>query len=401
MNKDNYFTFELDPESMLSYKILLFAETFNKRNVLRLEDVEEFDSSELDELDEEHEEDDEDDKNIDYSTTLPYGITNIVYKAKDEKEHEIIFDYQQIKNTIVTSYGKVIYVKSLSMKSLSGKSLLIEFCKESLVYYRNKVKKECIPCYILNDGYWSKRKDIQKRNLNTIYLEDEQIDGILNDLHKFMDSKDRYKNFGIPYKRNYLLTGLPGTGKTSLVRALASKYDKGIAYLSFSAELTDSKFNDAISRLPKNCFLLLEDFDSLFVKRESNDKDCHVSFSSVLNALDGILTNNKQITFITTNHIEQLDQALKRASRIDYIMKFSYLSKGQVKKMFKKYFPENKNCDKFIKEIKNDLKKMTPSMLQHYFNKYYEDDIFEKLDKLRQIMIEFNVNNNIMESMYN
>ena len=36
-------------------------------------------------------------------------------------------------------------------------------------------------------------------------------------------NKEKYKNFGIPYKRNYLFSGLPGTGKTSFITSIASE----------------------------------------------------------------------------------------------------------------------------------------------------------------------------------
>lgn len=391
---ENIFTFELDPESLLTYKILEFAQTFSTKNILMLDELGDSDSE-----DEDYEENLKN-ENLTSTALIPLGITEIKYQGNDSQKHDIVFDYKKIPNVIVMSYEKIVFSKTLYISSTSGKDLLMEFCKEALIYSRNKIKKDCIPCYILSDEYWCKRKDISKRCLDTIYLEDDIINDILKDIDGFINNKNRYKNLGIPYKRNYLFTGVPGTGKTSLVRALASKYNKGIAYLSFSAELTDSKFSNAISRLPKNCFLLLEDFDSLFVKRDNADSECNVSFSSILNALDGILTNDKQITFITTNYMDQLDKALKRASRIDYILKFTHLNEEQVRKMFTKYFPEDNRCDEFVKLIKSNLKKLTPSMLQHYFNKYYECDVFKKLNKLNDIIIEFDVMTNTSDTMY-
>ena len=54
MNKDNdklnndIFTFELEPESILAYKILEFAQTFSTRNILMLDELGDSDSEDED-----------------------------------------------------------------------------------------------------------------------------------------------------------------------------------------------------------------------------------------------------------------------------------------------------------------------------------------------------------------
>ena len=56
---------------------------------------------------------------------------------------------------------------------------------------------------------------------------------------------------GIPYKRSLLFHGLPGSGKTSLVQALAGRYGLSLCYLQPSEEdMTDSSLKDALQELP-------------------------------------------------------------------------------------------------------------------------------------------------------
>lgn len=55
--------------------------------------------------------------------------------------------------------------------------------------------------------------------------------------------------------------------------------------------MDDDGLNRALNDAPRNSIILLEDVDALFVSRENADQKHHgrhVSFSGLLNALDGI-----------------------------------------------------------------------------------------------------------------
>jgi hypothetical protein len=80
-----------------------------------------------------------------------------------------------------------------------------------------------------------------KRDIDSIYLPKKQKQDIINDLEKFLkpETKQKYNKLGINYKRIYLLEGIPGTGKTSLITGLASKFNFNIAIVSFIPKMTD------------------------------------------------------------------------------------------------------------------------------------------------------------------
>ena len=71
--------------------------------------------------------------------------------------------------------------------------------------------------------------------------------------------------------------------------------------------------------------LLLEDVDSAFVDRQAEvprgytRADAHLllSYSGLLNALDGVMSSDAQLVFMTTNHKDMLDPALIRPGRVD------------------------------------------------------------------------------------
>ena len=56
----------------------------------------------------------------------------------------------------------------------------------------------------------------------TLAMDVEQKKCIMDDLDRFVKRKGFYKKVGRAWKRGYLLFGLPGTGKSSLIAALAN-----------------------------------------------------------------------------------------------------------------------------------------------------------------------------------
>lgn len=122
---------------------------------------------------------------------------------------------------------------------------------------------------------------------------------------------------GIPHGRGYLLHGEPGNGKTSLIKAIASHYDRCIYYLSLSDEkMTDASLFYLIGGIEaKYPILVLEDVDCLF--QNNRDSKNKITMSGLLNSLDGLMSVNNLILFMTTNHIDRLDPALIRPGRID------------------------------------------------------------------------------------
>ena len=172
-------------------------------------------------------------------------------------------------------------------------------------------------------GKWTFYQPKQKRYKNSIYLP-KDID-VFQDLKQFFQNKNVYSQLQIPATRIYLLEGLPGTGKTSLIHAIASEYNMSIAMLELECFHDPSEIKRAFKELPNNCIIVAEDIDSLFKERESTG---HVSFSSYTNILDGLTAQNQFIMFCTTNYMKQIDKALKR--RMDRVYHFSYAKPCQL-----------------------------------------------------------------------
>lgn len=164
---------------------------------------------------------------------------------------------------------------------------------------------------------WSSRNDLPRRQLDTVVLAAGQKEAIVGDLEMFLGAEAEYARLGIPWHRGYLLHGPPGTGKTSLAKALATHFGLDVYYLPLDSIQDDAQLLQLISSVQGRSMLLLEDIDVATASRERDDANPGVTLSGLLNALDGVATPHGLITVMTTNHVEVLDEALVRAGRVD------------------------------------------------------------------------------------
>uniref|UniRef100_A0AAV2K109 ATPase AAA-type core domain-containing protein n=1 Tax=Knipowitschia caucasica TaxID=637954 RepID=A0AAV2K109_KNICA len=65
-----------------------------------------------------------------------------------------------------------------------------------------------------------------------------------------------------------------------------------------------------------------------------------LTFSGLLNSLDGVASSEARILFMTTNYIERLDPALVRPGRVDLKQYIGPCSHWQLAQMFGRFYPE-------------------------------------------------------------
>lgn len=196
--------------------------------------------------------------------------------------------------------------------------------------------------FLWSSSYWTAKGDLLiERSLESVVLARGQMERITDDLAHFISSEQKYNDRGVPWHRGYILHGPPGTGKTSVVRALASAHNMDLYYLSLSDVLSDSALMDAVSQIGKRSMLVIEDVDISLsaVDRNAPSINKGVSLSSLLNVLDGIITPHGLITFVTTNLIDRLDSALIRKGRMDVSEKVGFPTDDQIERLWAVFFP--------------------------------------------------------------
>ena len=251
-----------------------------------------------------------------------------------------------------------------------------------LEYERSRVDFVCKPDELLVltwDGNWNDEYRTAARS--SVYLPGTTYRDILDDLKLFYDSEHDYKRLDVPWTRTYMLHGLPGTGKTSLVYTLATELKKNIAVLDFSdSDLTDAGIRRALFKLPKGTLLCLEDIDALF-KERTGDKTT-ITFSGLLNVLDGVIKNTGLVVFMTTNFIQNFDDTAMRR-RVDYYLKFDTMKRDQITSMFTTFYPDQ-DSEGFVTRV-NKLS-LTPCILQKFFVRHlHSQNILGDVDELEHM----------------
>ncbi|BFZ62645.1 Complex III assembly protein translocase and chaperone [Saitoella coloradoensis] len=213
----------------------------------------------------------------------------------------------------------------------------------------------------------------RRRLLDSVVLDQGIKEDIVADVKDFLASGKWYYERGIPYRRGYLLHGPPGSGKTSFIQALAGELEYNIAILNLSERgLTDDKLNHLLSNLPERSIMLLEDIDAAFSGRQQTEESgygrSNVTFSGLLNALDGVASAEERIIFMTTNHVEKLDPALIRPGRVDMKQLIDNATPHQLREMFLRFYEgKEAEADEFVRQIQETGKPVSTAQLQGVF----------------------------------
>lgn len=215
----------------------------------------------------------------------------------------------------------------------------------------NRDGRVAVHCWF---GYWQVAARKRPRPLDTVILPEGLMDLVVSDAAWFFDAEDWYVDRGVPYRRGYLFSGPPGTGKSSLALALAGHFGRPLYALNLSSIGNDSDLAETFADVPRDAVLLLEDIDDCKAalsreRRDDNQKrGAGPTLAGLLNAVDGVAAADGRLLILTSNHPERLDLALVRPGRIDLKVPFRLLEADDVRRMYLRFYPgEEANAAQF------------------------------------------------------
>ena len=238
---------------------------------------------------------------------------------------------------------------SMTIKCLSDKKLLALF-DTAREYFENKEHDEGVECFNAYHDRWELHSRQKRRDLDTVYIPEQTKNDIVVSIDNFINRDMKfYDDNCIPYQKGFLLYGKPGCGKTSFIKAMASKFNLPICFLDINNVRT-SDLSYLFQSLPEKIrIVVLEDVDSCTTPvggssntGSNNRSTSDITISELLNILDGMFSKRGTIIFLTTNHIERLDEALIRPGRVDKKVEFKNITEDDMTAMFSRFYPEHK-----------------------------------------------------------
>ena len=171
-----------------------------------------------------------------------------------------------------------------------------------------------------------------------------------------------------------ILHGAPGTGKTSLIKAIASKYKFDLHVIQLNS-ITETKLTEILTEYGNSYkIVVFEDIDTVRTTNKRSDENTDdknigtgLNLSVILNAIDGVNTCENVIFIATTNHINKLDEALIRAGRFDYHYELKPFSYNEIQEYSKMIYGD------IVHGLKQDCKKIKPCDLQNIVLSYKTD----------------------------
>ncbi|KAL9611412.1 MAG: hypothetical protein Q9167_003953 [Letrouitia subvulpina] len=190
-------------------------------------------------------------------------------------------------------------------------------------------------------GYWREFDSRMGRTFESISLPEGVEEAMVKDMNRWSSDSERRWNAdcGRVHKICFLLSGPPGNGKSSLIIMVASKWNLPI-YTVLLRDLSDHELSAALTEVKTPCILLFDEIDDGLEYRSSTtdptpQQTSQVSIGTLNGLLDGPLSKNDVVVFLTTNKPKELPETMTRTGRVDRSIELTKCTRSMATNIFR------------------------------------------------------------------
>ena len=205
-------------------------------------------------------------------------------------------------------------------------------------------------------GMEQKKVDMDTE-IETRFSDVEGIDNAryeLEEIVDFLKNPEQYNGSGAKIPKGAILSGLPGTGKTLLARAIAGESSvpfiacSGSSFVEMFVGVGAKRVRDLFELAKENqpCIVFIDEIDAIGKKRSSNgfnnNEEREQTINQLLTEMDGFEKDTQIVVIAATNRIDILDEALIRPGRFDRKIEVALPSVGGRERILKVHTKDKK-----------------------------------------------------------